>query len=54
MNKDLLKDILRGIISVALVLTARCIDIYVFTGITEIIWLVCGYMVCWVWNEVEK
>ena len=46
----MIKDILRGIISVALVLTARCIDIYVFTGITEIIWLVCGYMVCWIWE----
>ena len=54
MNKELLKDILRGIISVALVLTARCIDIYVFTGITEIIWLVCGYMVCWIWNMGEE
>lgn len=48
------KDILRGIISVALVLTARCLDVYVLPGITEITWLVCGYMVCWIWNMEEE
>ena len=54
MNKDLLKDILSGIILVALVVMARYLDIYVLQGITEIIWLVCGYMVCWIWNMGEE
>ena len=51
MKNELLKDILRGIISVSLVVLTRCIDVYIFPGITEILWLVCGFLACWIWNE---
>ena len=53
MNKESLKDIFRGIIAVILVVATRGLDIYVLPEITEILWLVCGYMVCWIWNEED-
>lgn len=51
--KELLKDILRGIALVSLVVLTRCLDLYVLPGITEILWLVCGYLACWIVNEED-
>lgn len=53
MSKQLLKDILRGIISVSLVVTTRWLDLYILTGITEILWLVCGYLASWIWSKED-
>lgn len=53
MNNELIKDILKGIILVSLVVATRWIDLYVLTGITEILWLVCGYLACWIWGKED-
>ena len=52
--KELLSDILLGILSISMVVLARIVDLYIFTGITEIIWFLAGYMICWLWDHWEE
>lgn len=52
--KELLGDILLGILSISIVVLARVLDLYVIQGITEIIWFLSGYMVCFLWDHWEE
>ena len=52
--KELLGDILLGILSISIVVLARILDLYVIQGITEIIWFLGGYMICFLWDHWEE
>ena len=52
--KELLGDILLGILSISIVVLARILDLYVIQGITEIIWLLGGYTICFLWDHWEE
>lgn len=52
--KELLGDILLGILSISIVVLARILDLYVIQGITEVIWFLGGYMICFLWDHWEE
>ena len=51
--RELKQSILKGIISILLVVITRILDVFVFAGATEALWFACGYIIYWIW-EIEE
>ena len=47
------QSILKGIITVLLIVITRIIDVFCIQGATEGLWLICGYLLHWIWDIEE-
>lgn len=45
--------ILKTIIAVLLILITKLLDVFIFVGVTDILWLACGYVIYLVINIEE-
>ena len=46
--------IIKTIIVVLLILITKLLDVFIFVGATEYLWLACGYVICWVLSVEEE
>lgn len=46
--------ILKITIIALLIFITRLLDVFIFVGATECLWLICGYVIYWVLNFEEE